>query len=71
MTLAQVVYCISNDEDFAKQYRLDPETALAGKGLQLSKEEQAFLAMGFRRYSPESKTKINLANIGFGMPWMY
>lgn len=69
MTLAQVVYSISTDEDFARQWRSDPDTALAGKGLQLSKEEQAFLTMGFRRYSPEDKTKMNLANIGFGLPW--
>ncbi len=65
MTLAQVVYSISNDKDFAEKNRSDPEAALARKGLKLSKEEQAFLAMGFKRYSPDSQVKLNLTTMGF------
>jgi hypothetical protein len=40
MSLAQVVYNISTDNEFASQWNLDPESALADKGLQISREEQ-------------------------------
>lgn len=43
MTLAQVVYGISTDGEFAAQVREDPITALAQRGFQLSKEEFASL----------------------------
>ena len=43
MSLAQVVYSISTDHDFAAQWNKDPEAALAGRGLKLSSEEMAFL----------------------------
>ncbi|MGD2158729.1 MAG: hypothetical protein PVG32_17760 [Anaerolineales bacterium] len=43
MSLAQVVYSITNDKDFAAQMRRDPEDALAQKGWSLSREELAFL----------------------------
>ncbi|MCS7248517.1 MAG: hypothetical protein NZ840_09775 [Anaerolineales bacterium] len=49
MTLAQVVYQLSTDSEFAARMRTDPEGALAEKGLQLSNEEKAFLAYGLRR----------------------
>jgi|GEM_PF-1514096 len=44
MTLAQVVYQISTDADFASQLFSNPEVALARKGLELSREELAFLS---------------------------
>ncbi len=49
MTLAQVVYNISNDTDFASRWQSNPEAALAEKGLKLSKEEFAFLSKGLKR----------------------
>ena len=49
MTLAQVVYNISNDTDFASRWHSNPEAALAEKGLKLSKEEFAFLSQGLKR----------------------
>ncbi len=70
MTLAQVVYEISNNEDFAAQYRSNPEAALAQKGLTLSKEEQAFLRMGLNQ-SSGSRRKVDFANVGMaGLPWV-
>ncbi len=49
MTLAQVVYQLSTDSEFAAKMQTDPEAALAERDLQLSKEEQAFLMHGLRR----------------------
>jgi hypothetical protein len=43
MTLAQVVYNMSKDRDFASQLQSNPESTLATRGYQLSKEELAFL----------------------------
>lgn len=43
MTLAQVVFQMSNDSDFATQLFSSPESTLANRGLRLSKEELAFL----------------------------
>jgi hypothetical protein len=48
MSLAQVVYSMSTDNEFASQWNLDPEGALADKGFQLSREEQAFLTAGLK-----------------------
>ena len=39
MSLVHVVYNISTDNDFAAKWDVDPETALADQGLQLSREE--------------------------------
>lgn len=49
MALAQVVYSISNDREFASLFRSDPESALSKRGLELSKEELNFLKSGIRR----------------------
>lgn len=49
MSLAQVVYNITNDKDFAAQMRSDPENALAQRGWSLSREEVAFLSRGLWR----------------------
>jgi len=61
MTLAQVVYHLSNDADFADQMRANPEAALAEKGFMLSKEEQAFLSRGLHRgiHTDGSKVSMN------------
>lgn len=63
MTLAQVVYHLSNDSDFATQMRTDPETALAEKGLTISKEEQAFLSNGLTRSTRADGSKISMNDI--------
>jgi hypothetical protein len=63
MSLAQVVYNISNDSEFAEQWKSNPEQALQSKGFELSKEEQAFLMMGFKRINPADFAKASL--VGF------
>jgi hypothetical protein len=60
MTLAQVVYNMSTDMDFAARMRTDPESALAERGLKLSKEEQAFLSKGLTR---ESEKRVSLSDL--------
>ena len=58
MTLAQVVYNMSKDRDFASQLQSNPESALATRGYNLSKEELNFLLSTNR----QEKTQIlNLA----------
>ena len=49
MALAQVVYQISTDADFAARMRSDPEGALKERGWRLSKEEVAFLIASITR----------------------
>jgi hypothetical protein len=67
MSLAQVVYNISTDSDFAKQLRLDPEAALSAKGYKLSKEEVAFLASGLKH---NDNTKVRLSDVAMvGSSW--
>jgi hypothetical protein len=56
MTLAQVVYNISTDAEFATQWKSDPEAALANRGLMLSQQEKAFLTRGLNRHSQEKAT---------------
>lgn len=48
MALAQVVYQISTDKDFASQLQTDPQGALSTRGWSLSKEEIAFLLSTLR-----------------------
>jgi len=62
MSLAQVVYRISTDSDFAARMQADPEIVLAEKGFSLSKEEQAFLARGLARGS-QSGNKISMNEV--------
>jgi len=52
MSIAQVVHSMSTDNDFANQWRIDPEGALAKRGLWLSNEELAFLKAGLKRSGP-------------------
>ena len=48
MALAQVVYQISTDKDFASRLQTDPQATLAAKGWSLSKDEIAFLLSTLR-----------------------
>lgn len=66
MTLAQVVYNMSTDTDFAARMHSDPESALAERGLKLSKEEQAFLSKGLTRESEKRVTLSDLASLYAG-----
>jgi len=63
MSLAQVVYQISTDSDFAAQWNQDPEAALAGKGLKLSPEEMAFLSAGLKRSRIDESQKVRLSEV--------
>ena len=63
MALAQVVYRISTDADFAALMRTDPEGTLEERGWRLSKEELSFLLAGlFRKSQGEEKTGLTVAN---------
>lgn len=65
MTLAQVVYNMSKDRDFASQLQSNPESTLATRGYNLSKEELAFLLSTDRQ---EKNRILNLAddkNVGW------
>lgn len=61
MSLAQVVYQMSTDNDFAAQWRVDPEGTLAKRGLRLSQEELAFLKAGLQRRDGEQVHLSDLA----------
>lgn len=61
MSLAQVVHRMSTDNDFASQWRLDPEGTLAKRGLRLSNEELAFLKSGLKRQ--DRRDEVNLADL--------
>ena len=62
MALAQVVYRISTDADFAALMRTDPEGALEERGWRLSKEELSFLLAGlFRKSQNEEAVSLKVA----------
>ena len=63
MSLAQVVYNITTDNEFADKWQLDPETALAESGLQLSREELAFLSTGIKNSWNGSKGNVRLSEL--------
>ena len=63
MSLAQVAYNISTDADFAAEWKADPRTALAGKGLQLSQEEFNFLAAGLRKGFHHEGRRVSLSEL--------
>lgn len=69
MTLAQVVYQISVDADFAAQMRSEPERALAERGLKLSKEEQAFLSRGLKRETRGDGSKVSMSSLAMITGW--
>ena len=69
MTLAQVVYRISTDSDFAARMQRDPEKALKEDDFNLSHEEHAFLANGLRRGVHADGSRVamkELANLYVG-----
>ena len=62
MTLAQVVYQMSTDEDFASQLLSNPDTALEKRGLQVSPEELAFLVSAHNRGHNDTMRIVSLAD---------
>ncbi len=69
MSLAQVIYKISTDSDFASNWARDPEAALDHEGLKLSREEFQFLTNGLEHRGSGS-TKVGLADVmSFGRGW--
>ena len=63
MSLAQVVYNISTDNEFASQWNLDPESALADKGLQISREEQTVLTAALKNGRFGDSRKVRLSEL--------
>jgi len=61
MTLAQVVYQMSTDTDFASQLFSAPESTLDKRGLKLSKEELAFILTAHHRGEQEKMRIVALA----------
>ena len=57
MALAQVVYHISTDKDFASRMQTDPQSALTEQGWSLSKEEIAFLLSTLRSNTERSEIR--------------
>ncbi len=71
MSLAQVVYNMSTDNEFAAQWNQDPETALVEKGLQLSQEELAFLSSGLKNGRSGDKGQVRLSELALiSRGWM-
>jgi len=68
MSLAQVVYKISTDTDFAAEWARDPEAALQSNGLKLSREELEFLSMGLKR-NDFATSKVGLSEVALGASW--
>jgi hypothetical protein len=63
MTLAQVVYQMSTDTDFASKLFSSPESTLETRGLKLSKEELAFILTAHRRGEQDKMKIVSLAAI--------
>ena len=64
MTLAQVVYQMSNDSDFASELYSNPESALAQRGLKISNEELAFLLTARNRVEQQKLDVVSLSDVG-------
>ena len=63
MSIAQVVYNITTDSEFADQWQLDPETTLAESGSQLSREEFAFLSTGIKNGRNGNNGNVRLSEL--------
>ena len=63
MSLAQTVYNMSTDNEFAVQWTLDPETALVEKGLKLGREEMAILSSGLRHGHHGDEGQMSLSEL--------
>jgi hypothetical protein len=61
MALAQVVYTISTDADFAARMRSDPESALEERGLRLGTEELALLVDAIKKSGQKSIDELLVA----------
>ena len=71
MSLAQVVYRMSTDADFAELWRRNPEDALEKKGLKLTREELAFLSNGLTRGGFGSNNSVGLSELALkARNWM-
>jgi hypothetical protein len=71
MSLAQVVYRISTDADFAEHWRRNPEDALEKKGLNITREELAFLRNGLTRSGFGTTDSIGLSELALkSRTWM-
>ena len=66
MTLAQVVYQMSNDNDFASELYSNPEAALSKRGLKISNEELAFLLSARNRVESQKLDVVSLSDVGNG-----
>jgi len=62
MTLAQVVYNLSTDREFASELAANPELALANRGLELSREELNFLLAAEKRENEQLTHILSLAD---------
>lgn len=67
MTLAQVVYNMSTDEEFASQLYSNPESTLAKHGWKLSQEELDFLLSTHDRGKKDKINIVSMANEVNGM----
>ena len=63
MSLAQVVYRMYSDADFAERWRHNPEDALETKGLKITREELAFLRNGLTRGGFGLNNSVGLAEL--------
>jgi hypothetical protein len=66
MTLAQVVYQMSTDTDFASQLYSNPKETLAKRGLKISNEELAFLLTARNRVEQDKLDIVSLSDVGNG-----
>jgi hypothetical protein len=69
MALAQVVYQISTDKDFASRMQADPQGALDAHGWTLSKEEIAFLLSTLRRNTEGTEIRRIVEPLLFSWWW--
>lgn len=71
MSLAQVVYRMSTDADFAEHWRRNPEDALQTKGFILTREELAFLRNGLTGGGFGSGNSVGLSELALkARSWM-
>lgn len=68
MALAQVVYQISTDKDFASRMQTNPQAALQERGWSLSKEEIAFLLSALKNSAGPTEIR-KLVNTKFYWRW--
>lgn len=63
MSLAQVVYSLSTNPEFASEWKTDPKIALNKKGLKLSSEEFDFLSMGLKNSANGNGNGVRLSDL--------